>query len=241
MQRFSLPMALVLAAFWTNPVLADSRTDAVRRLFLERFPGTKVESVGKAPVAGLYELIIDGKIYYVDEAVKHVFDGVSIEAQTKKNLTEERVAELSAIKFDELPLGLAVKQVRGSGKRVVAVFTDPNCPYCRQAEKELAKLTDVTLYHFLYPILSSESVQKAKAVWCAADQAKAWNDMMLSGIAPKTAGSCDTPIDKVVDFGRRKRISGTPTLFFQSGKRIVGAVSVAELQKNMDVPALSRR
>jgi thiol:disulfide interchange protein DsbC len=237
MLRAFFALMMVLTALGSTPVLADSRSDAVRRLFMERFPEAKVENIEKAPVAGLYELMLEGKIYYVDESVKHVFDGVLIETQTKKNLTAERTSELSSIKFDELPLGLAVKQVRGNGKRVLAVFTDPNCPYCKQTETDLSKLTDVTLYHFLYPILSPDSAQKAKAVWCSADQAKVWNDMMLSGIAPKNSGTCETPIDKIVDFGRRKRIAGTPTMFFQSGKRVVGAVSLAELQKGLDAPA----
>jgi thiol:disulfide interchange protein DsbC len=237
MSRALLLLTLFLAEIFASSAFADARSDAVRRLFAERFPDAKVESIERAPVAGLYELMLDGKIYYVDESVKHVFDGVLIDAQTKKNITEERISELSAIRFEELPLAMAVKQVRGNGKRVMAVFTDPNCPYCKRAESELAKLTDVTLYHFLYPILSPDSVQKSKSVWCATDQAKVWNDLMLSGIAPKAPGLCETPIDKVLDLGRRKRITGTPTMFFQSGRRVVGSMTLADLQKNLDAPA----
>ena len=141
-----------------------------------------------------------------------------------KNLTEERLQKLTAIKFDDLPLAQAVKVVRGNGRRQLAVFEDPNCGFCKRFEQDLAKLDDVTVYVFLYPILSQNSVDKSKAVWCAPDRAKAWNDMMLSNNTPTLARNCDNPVEKNLELGRKMRIDGTPTTFLPSGERIVGAL-----------------
>jgi thiol:disulfide interchange protein DsbC len=157
-----------------------------------------------------------------------------IDVTRNTNLTEERLGILTAIKFDQLPLDLAFQMVRGNGKRKMAYFTDPNCPYCKHLEQELAKLTDVTIYLFLYPILSQNSQDKSRAVWCSKDRVKTWNDMMLNDIAPPATGACNTPIEKILAFGRQKNIRGTPTLFFANGQRVSGAISSDQLNKLLD-------
>jgi thiol:disulfide interchange protein DsbC len=147
-----------------------------------------------------------------------------------QNLTEKRLRELSGVKWGDLPLDAAFKTVRGNGKRTLAVFSDPNCPYCKRFEKDLAKVDDVTIYTFLYPILSPDSHEKAKAIWCSSDKSKAWSDLMLNGKVP-AAAQCDTPIDRNLALGRKFRINGTPTLIFASGERVPGAVSAEQLEK----------
>jgi thiol:disulfide interchange protein DsbC len=194
--------------------------------------GTKVDGVKKTPYAGLYEVRLGADILYTDEKVQYIFSGAVIDAKTRVNLTQERINKLTAIKFSELPLELAVKTVRGDGKRVMATFEDPNCTYCRKLAKDLQGMNNITVYTFLMPILSPDSADKAKAVWCAPDRAKAWNELMVNGTAP-AAGNCDAPIDKVLALGQKLGVRGTPTIFLANGERIPGFMPAAQLEQKL--------
>jgi len=202
----------------------------IKRTLEGRLGGVKVDAVAKTPYLGLYEVRLDNEILYTDEKMNYIFSGSIIDGKSMQNLTEKRVRELTAIKWENLPLDAAVKTVRGNGKRMLAVFSDPNCPYCKRFEKELAKVDDITIYTFLYPILSEDSHEKSKAVWCSADKAKAWSALMLNGTVP-AAARCDTPIEKNLEFARKYRITGTPTLIFANGERVPGAIPQAQLEK----------
>jgi len=219
-------LALLLAA---GAAQAD---EAKVKQAVEAALGEKVEGVRKANVLGLYELRIGGDILYADEKANYLITGNIIDLKTRQNLTQERLSKLSAIKFSDLPLDLAVKTVKGDGKRVFATFEDPNCGYCKKLVKELQAMDNVTIYTFLLPILSQDSAVKSRAVWCAADRAKAWSDLMVNGIAP-AAGTCEAPIEKVLALARKYNIRGTPTIFLSSGERIPGAVPVAQLEQKL--------
>jgi thiol:disulfide interchange protein DsbC len=194
--------------------------------------GEKTEGVRKTNVLGLYEVRIGGEILYTDEKANYLITGNIIDLKTRQNLTQERLNKLSAIKFSDLPLELAVKTVKGDGKRVFATFEDPNCGYCKKLAKEMAGMNNVTIYTFLLPILSQDSAEKSKAVWCAADRAKAWSDLMVNGTVP-AAGTCDAPIEKVMALAQKYKIRGTPTIFLPNGERIPGAVPIAQLEQKL--------
>ncbi len=207
---------------------------SVKAAMQKKYPQIVVESIGKTPLAGIYEIFANGQLLYTDEKVGYLFvNGSIIDVDKKINLTEERMTRLTAIKFDQLPLDLAFKKVKGKGTRKVAYFADPNCGYCKRFEQGLAGIDDVTVYVFLYPILSPDSTEKAKAVWCSKDKVKAWDDLMLNGTVPANAGTCTTPIDKILAFGKLKNISGTPTLFFVDGQRIPGAIPPEQLEQRL--------
>lgn len=195
--------------------------------------GPKVEAVRKLGALDLYEVQVEGELLYTDAAVSHVILGDIIDVKGRRNLTEERRQKISQIKLADLPLNLAVKQVKGNGKRTLVTFEDPNCTYCRKLAKELQSVTNVTIYTFLYPILSADSSEKAKNLWCAADRAKAWNELMIDGKAPPAA-NCDHPTEQVSALGRRLNIRGTPTLFFADGSRVPGYMPVAQIEKALD-------
>ena len=179
----------VLAACLSLGVMAD---EADIRKGMEAKLGTKVESVTKSGYMGLYEVYADGNVLYTDEKMTAIMVGAQlIDAKTMKNVTEERMKKLSAIKFSELPLERAIKQVKGDGRRVLATFEDPNCGYCKRLAKDLQKLDNVTVYTFLYPILSEDSVRKSRQIWCASDRAKAWSDWMVEGRALNGKEDCD--------------------------------------------------
>lgn len=223
---------MVLAAACTSMAIADEND--IKKA-MEAKLGTKVESVTKSGYLGLYEVYADGQLLYTDEKLTAiVVGGQLIDAKTMKNVTDERMKKLTAIKFSELPLERAIKQVRGDGKRVMATFEDPNCGYCKRLAKDLLKLENVTVYTFLLPILSEDSVRKSKQIWCSSDRAKAWNDWMVDGKVPAGREDCDTSaVTKNQEFGRKLNISGTPTMFFSDGERVPGAMPLARIEQKL--------
>mgnify|MGYP001428729562 CR=1 FL=1 len=224
-------LALALAA----PAGADE--GEVRKAIEARLK-TKVDSVTRSGYLGLYEVYLDGHILYTDDKVTAIIDGVLLDPKTGRNITDERMRKLTAIKFSELPLERAIKQVKGDGKRILATFEDPNCGYCKRLAKDLQKLDNVTIYTFLYPILSEDSVRKSRQIWCSSDRAKAWNDWMLEGKAPSGKEDCDTSaVARNQEFGQKLNITGTPTLFFADGERVPGAVPLPKIEQKLAQPA----
>jgi len=194
-------------------------------------PNAKVKGVSAAPVPGLYEVLVGNEVFYTDSSAKYLIQGEIIELATGKNITEQRQADLNRIKWTELNLANAIKTVRGNGSRQLAVFSDPNCGYCKRLEKSMQQLDNVTIYTYLIPILSSDSTQKSKQIWCAADPYKAYIDWMINGINPSGKGDCATPLDKNLAFAKTYGITGTPTLFFTDGSRFPGAVQITDIEK----------
>lgn len=213
---------------------AQAQEAAIRKNLTERLPNIpKIDEVSKTPMNGLYEVRMGSDIMYSDAEGNFLIQGALIDVKQKRNLTEERMDKLSAVPFDQLPLKNSFSQVRGNGKRKLVVFADPNCGFCKRFEKDLQKLENVTIQHVLYPILGEDSKVKSKNIWCAKDKAKVWNDWMINGVTPPAA-NCDTAgIDANVDFGKKNRITGTPTLFFADGTRVVGAVPLAQIESQL--------
>lgn len=207
--------------------------------------GGTVTSVCRTPF-GLFEVIVDSEVVYVDERVNYLVAGSAFDLRTQENLTAKRKEDASRIDFRTLPLQLAVKTVRGSGSRILAVFEDPNCPYCKRFEKSIASLTDTTIYTFLYPILSrdasaaDDSYPKSKSIWCSADRSLAWSQVMLEGkrlaAAPE---ACQHPLEEILALGQKLHITGTPTLVFADGRRAPGAIPLAQVEQMLSEAAHS--
>jgi thiol:disulfide interchange protein DsbC len=191
-----------------------------------------IQQVNPTPAKGLFEVVTQEQILYVDETAQYLFDGNLVDLKARRNLTEERKRQVFAIDFSKLPLDLAVVKVKGNGKRKLAYFTDPNCGYCKKLEQELKKVNDVTLYLFLYPIFNG-SAEKVEAVWCSKDRAKAWDDLMLNGVQP-TAAKCNNVIAKVKELGARFHINGTPALIFSDGALVPGYMPAADLENALN-------
>lgn len=218
----------------------------VRRMLQEKLRGAgQLESLRKAPFGDLYEAVIrspDGAIvYYVDSRATVIIAGRVIDAKSGRDLTEERLRRLNAVKWEGLPLQWAITTVRGSGRRKIAVLSDPNCPYCKRLEEGLAKLDDITVHILPYPVLGPESERLAKAVWCAEDRAAAWNDLMFRRIAPRGGVECDTPIEKLQAYGRSIGANSTPTWFLESGERFSGALPLEQVRRLLDAASPARR
>ncbi len=229
------------AAFWVAcallaPLLAAAQEATIRKNLAERLPNLpKIDEVSKTPMNGLYEVRINQTdIIYTDAEGNFILQGSLIDTKSRTNLTEQRTDKLSAVAFNQLQLKDAFTLVRGNGKRKMAVFEDPNCGFCKRFEKDLAKLDNVTVHVFLYPVLGPDSITKSNNIWCAKDKGKTWEDWMTRSIPPATA-SCDTSaIDRNVEFGRKYRITGTPTTFFIDGTRVPGAVPLDKIEQALN-------
>lgn len=219
-------------ALFAIPAFAQD-LDKVKAALKKSIPEAPVDSVRKVPYSGLYEVVVGGDIFYTDESGAFLVMGSIVDLKTKENVTEARTRQLNKVSFASLPLDSAFKLVRGNGSRKVAIFEDPNCGYCKRFERDLLGVSDITVYVFLYPILSPDSVEKSKQVWCAADRGKAWLDLMVRETLPQGEGKCATPIDKNLAFGREKKIQGTPTIFFEDGERVPGAMPIADFEKKL--------
>lgn len=194
--------------------------------------GAKVDVVTKTRYSGLFEVQSGGNIFYTDAKGEYVFAGQIFEAKTRKNLTKERLDELNKVTLADLPLDLAMKKVKGDGKRVIAVFSDPNCGYCKQLEANMKALDNVTVYTFMYNILSEDSAKKSKDVWCSKDKNAAWDNWMQNGKAASTSpADCADPGAKVYELGKKLKVTGTPTIFFNDGSRITGAIDAKAFEE----------
>ncbi|MEO6983846.1 MAG: DsbC family protein [Paralcaligenes sp.] len=222
------PLAESLPASQGNATM-----DTIKSVFSTRFPEVEVTAVRETPFPGLYEVQIGMDVIYTDAQVSYLLQGSLIDAKTRVDLTSERLAALSKVSFASLPLDLAIKQVKGTGARKMAVFEDPNCVYCKQLHHTLKDIDNVTVYTFLLPILSPDSAIKARDVWCAKDRTGAWTDWMVNGKAPVSA-VCDTPVKQILALGKKLMIQGTPAIFFADGTRVNGALPLENLREKLD-------
>jgi len=235
MKKLLAVFALLAAA---GGAVADEAK--IRRVVEAKLGGVRVEGVQPAPLPGFFEVRFTSRegpqIVYTDAEATHIFVGELIDARNNRNLTEERLRNLSAISFDKLPLELSVKVQRGSGKRVLAIFSDPYCPACRQFEQTLAQIEDITIYYFMYPVIRPELADHSRAVWCSPDRGKAWLELAArpKPRVPAADPSCDGPVERVVDLGRTLGVSSTPTLFFANGERLRGGLPAPQLRTMLD-------
>ncbi|MDO4905692.1 MAG: DsbC family protein [Lautropia sp.] len=211
--------------------------DAIRQAVQGLLPAgadAKVDDIRLSPIPGIYEVRVAQHLLYMDGKGEYAFlEANLLDLKNKRNLTQERMDDLQRVDFKkDLPLDKAIKQVYGKGERVLAIFEDPNCSYCRRMRTTLGGIDNLTLYTFPYPILSQSSFTKSRQAWCAKDRAAAWSEMMSTGKVPDNDGSCDTAVvDEFLELGRKLQVTGTPTLFFPDGKRVPGAIPAERLEQ----------
>jgi thiol:disulfide interchange protein DsbC len=228
--------AMLLCGVMLNAASAETAQEAaVRKAIAPRLgPDAKIVSVTKTPYSGLYEIQVNGDIIYTDANAQYLFVGRVVDTRTYQDYTKARLDEISKVPFADLPLNLAMKNVKGNGKRVIAVFEDPNCGYCKRFDQTLQDIDNITVYTFLYNILSPDSITISRNVWCAPDRNKAWDDWMLNGKQPPAApANCTAPHEQVLELGKRMRITGTPTIIFADGSRIPGAIDAKGLEAKL--------
>lgn len=236
MKKFLLAMLVVVSTAVGAVAIAQSNKPAdkksedatLRARFAERV-GAQPDSIRKTPF-GLYEVVVGGDIFYVDAKVDYLVMGRVFDTRNREDITQKRKDEILKVDFKSLPLDRAVKMVRGDGSRQLVVFADPNCGYCKALERTFQDMKNVTVYTFLYPILSKDSMEKSKNIWCAKDRSKAWTDLMINNKQP-AAADCDTSaLQANLELGQKLSVSGTPTVIAPSGQRAPGAVPIEHLE-----------
>ncbi|MBV8033055.1 MAG: DsbC family protein [Betaproteobacteria bacterium] len=225
--------------------LARADDAAIRRSLEPKMGGVRIDSITATPVPGLFEVqyrSAEGvQVIYTDANGLYVIQGDHlIEVKAGRDLTEEKLRKLNAVPFDKLPLDMAVKVQRGNGRRVLAMFSDPYCPYCQRFERTLQEIDDVTIYVFMIPIIRPENADQSKAVWCSPDRAKAWTELALNHTPPSAPSTCDNPIEKNLQLSRSLRVQSTPTVILANGERFSGALGAAELRSVLDRAAPKR-
>ena len=238
MRTLAVAIALLLSAS-----SAAANEAQIRKVLEAKLGNVRIEGIAPGPIAGLWEVRLrtqEGvRVIYTDATAAHVIQGTIYEVHTDRDLTAERLRKLNAIKFEQLPLQLAVKVQRGNGKRVLAMFSDPYCPACRQFEKSLQQVDNITIYVFMYPVIRPENADHSRAVWCSPDRAKAWLELAAAARpkVPQAGTGCDDPVDRVLNLGRSLRVNSTPTLILANGERLSGGLSAPDLRALLDQPA----
>ena len=234
---------LVAVLLCALPALANEA--AIRQTIEAKLGGVKVEGIQATPMPGIYEVRFRGsdgmQIVYTNADATHIIVGRLLDAKTDRDLTEERLRKFSVINMETLPYDLAVKVQRGNGKRSLVIFSDPYCPACKQFEKVLATVDDITIHYFMYPVIRPELAEHSRAVWCASDRSKAWLDLALRGKPVAGATKCDAPIEKVIALGGKLGVRSTPTLFLATGERLRGGVCAAQLKVLLDEASVQKK
>lgn len=233
---FSLALVLITSlALSTTPALAQNATEKKIKEDIQKQLGSraKVDAVRATPLSGVYEISIGNDVVYTDTNARYLIQGEIVDLKTGINLTEQRSNDLNRIRWADLPLNDAVKVVKGKGTRQLAVFVDPNCGFCKKLEKSFQQMDDVTIYNFLIPILSPDSLTKSQQIWCSSDKAAAWTNWMINAQAPTGKTDCSTPLERNMALAKKWGVNGTPAIFFTDGSRIAGAVPLAQIEKKL--------
>jgi thiol:disulfide interchange protein DsbC len=231
----ALAAALALPAF-AAPTAPTGEAAAVKKLLEQKFPGAEISHVSKTGYfGGVYEAMLDDKLIYTDLKAQYVMVGSIYDTTSKQNLTEQRQRKLNRVALDKLPMDLAFKRVKGDGSRKLIIFSDADCPFCHRLEEEMKGLDNVTIYTFLFPIdqLHPDAARKSKQIWCAPDRQKAWDQYFADGTVPDNAGDCGDPVARTQALGASLHISATPTLVFEDGSIVPGALPLAQIEQEL--------
>lgn len=239
MDKFSrIISAMVIFAIACSAYAGE---EEIRKTITESAPEMKIVSITKTPYAGLYQIVTNGyNIFYTDEKGEVGFFGNMIDLKNRQNLTQQEKDKITVVDFSKLPLDKAIVRVKGNGLRKLALFSDPECPYCQGLEKQLEGVNDVTIYTFLLPLSSLHpgAMRKSQLIWCAKDRAKAWNDTLLLQKEPKGSNTtCETPIKDIAELAARNWITGTPGIVFSNGKLLFGNQPTDKIAKLLDESA----
>jgi thiol:disulfide interchange protein DsbC len=212
--------------------------DTVRKAIKNVLPDTTVDAITPAPIAGISEVLIGTKLFYVSNDGKYIFDGTLIELATRTDLSEQR---LSSVRHDLLKKVSEKDMIifpADKPRHTLTVFTDIDCGYCRKLHNDMAKYNDegITVRYMLFPRSgpNTPSYYKAVSVWCSDDRRDALTRAKAGEEMPRS--TCDNPVKASLDLGHQLGVSGTPALLLEDGQLLPGYVPpkklAAVLQKN---------
>ncbi|WP_373683196.1 DsbC family protein [Acinetobacter sp. YH12238] len=208
--------------------MADVAT--VSKNVKQQHPQLKLDNIQATEMKGIYSASMDGQVVYLNEDAQHILAGSMIRLKDQHNLTKDLLIQQNSVDWKKLPLQDAIKSVRGTGKRQIAIFSDPNCPYCKQLEAELKKLNNITIYTFILP-LKAQSVAPSKQVYCEKNPALAWENLITKAQLPTSQSSCANPVERNMALAHRLGINGTPAIIFSNGFKVMGAYPAAQIEQ----------
>lgn len=235
----SIAKKLSVALLSMVPLIAIADADSVKKNLKKQYPATTITSVEESAIKGIYEVVLGKNIAYTDSTGNYFLFGDIIRMADQTNITSPKRDDLKKLDFAKLPFKDAIKYVKGDGSRKLAVFSDPQCPFCKRLETELVKLDNVTIYVFMNPLvgLHPEARNISKKIWCSKDKGKAWREYLISSIEPTSDGMCENPIDNTVNLSKSLGFDGTPMSILEDGSIVAGAVSFGELDYKLDKAA----
>ncbi|WP_373684970.1 DsbC family protein [Acinetobacter sp. YH12136] len=208
--------------------MADVAT--VSKNVKQQHPQLKLDNIQATEMKGIYSASMDGQVVYLNEDAQHILAGSMIRLKDQHNLTKDLLIQQNSVDWKKLPLQDAIKSVRGTGKRQIAIFSDPNCPYCKQLEAELKKLDNITIYTFILP-LKAQSVAPSKQVYCEKNPALAWENLITKAQLPTSQSSGANPVERNMALAHRLGINGTPAIIFSNGFKVMGAYPAAQIEQ----------
>lgn len=231
----ALSLSLMSAGQAQTTDIPAAQLKALQQKLAQRLPTLPpVESARTTPMSGLIELKVGNSVFYSDATGEYLIEGHMLETRTRRDLTAERLEDINRVAFDTFPFQDAIVWKNGTGKRRLVVFADPNCGYCKQLERELQKVKDITVYTLLIPILGADSRAKSESIWCMKDRTSAWLDWMIDNKAPARAfGKCTTPMQRNLALAQRLGVNGTPAMFFEDGTRLAAAAPLATIEQRL--------
>ena len=224
-------IAMAMMAYgWDLPQTAFA--DEIPPVVKKALPQVEILSVEAQEFASpLYTVVTPQGILYLDGGGRYLFTGELYDLQARENLTQARLSQIHRVDFKDLSLSDAILYKKGRHR--IAIFADPDCPYCRKLHQELGQL-DAEVYVFLYPLtdLHPLAYRKSVSVWCSPDQIAAL-DTVMSGKAIQVQ-DCEHPVDRVITLGAKLGIRATPTMILEDGRRIEGYRPAAELTRLLE-------
>lgn len=219
-------LSVLIGSTLSFMAFAQAPEGAVLAKFKKDYPALNVEKVSYIAPVKLYEFKTKGNLAsnYTNETLDFfLVAGEIIDPKNKKNISVERQVANAKQFYKDLPFDKAITVKYGKGTRSVAIFTDPDCPYCKRTDRDLhSKLTnsDITIHYFMNPLNiqgHENAPEKARKIWCSPNRSKAWLDWMLRDQLPSNPGTCKNPVAETKEYSTRMGFNSTPTIIFDNG------------------------
>jgi thiol:disulfide interchange protein DsbC len=191
--------------------------------------------VVKKSFGNFYSIVRGNEVIYINEDLTILINGDVVDLKDNRSLTNA-LREANRPKFNPADLRAAETDAirMGSGSRKLFVFSDPDCPYCRQLQGELGKLQNVSVFVLPLPLagLHPNAAAIAENIWCAADRTAAWNAYLLHGLKPAEK-QCSHPLDRNAALAAKYRVLGTPAIVFEDGSVLPGAAPAPMIEARL--------
>ncbi len=211
---------------------AFASEELIKERLSELVANPELAVIESSPIAGLYQVSIEGQVVYISADAKYLFSGDLIDLDTRQNLTDKAKERWIKVQIENIDKeSMIIYPAKGETKHVVTVFTDIDCPFCSRLHAEVPELNKagVEIRYLAYPRagVGSVSYHKTVSVWCASDQNKMLDLAMLNKSVPIKV--CNNPVASHVALAKKMQVRGTPNLILEDGQVLPGFIPAQEL------------